>query len=180
MESTDKHLEIIKNFYGSKVAQRSQIPLINHITEGLRILNWLQASYAVKSAWCLHPIVQSTEDMFKELDNNNLRNADSSAIILAMEYRHVANSYLSNVVNNSDLRYERIKYLNVTLNSVYKDTVKLMLIADKVQNYKDFSEQPRHLYPNYDQLHVYFTDWIYDILELTVDEYKQYKLVAVF
>jgi hypothetical protein len=50
-----KELELITQFYGDRKAERSGVPLINHIHEGLWILESMNASRVTKQGWCLHP-----------------------------------------------------------------------------------------------------------------------------
>ena len=65
----EPEISLIKNFYGDKTAKRSGVPLINHINEGLIVLDFIKASDIAKKAYCLHPLVQS--------DKNLILNADS-------------------------------------------------------------------------------------------------------
>lgn len=170
-----EHLDIIKKFYGDSRAKRSGIPLINHIIEGLDILQYLNASDMVKSAWCIHPIIQSDNDLIRELNRKMLHTADSSAILLAVEYRNIANSFLSRHVGNTQLSSIQLHVndrLREILNTTHSETVRLMLIADKVQNFKDFIKQPPHTYHNADELNRYFRIWLYRILQLTKDDHN--------
>jgi len=59
MEMIDESYELISVLYEGKFAERSQVPYINHIDEGLVILNAINASDYAKAAYCLHPVVQS-------------------------------------------------------------------------------------------------------------------------
>ena len=53
----------IQEFYGDGEAKRSHIPFMNHIDEGLAILERINASDRAKRAFCIHPIAQSYNDV---------------------------------------------------------------------------------------------------------------------
>jgi len=149
-----RELEAITEFYGKRGAERSQVPLINHIHEGLAILCAIGADDIVKKAFCLHPIVQNSEEVDVSW---------SLALGLAEEYTHFANSYLccedSDHLNNlsgdslfsaMDERFER----------VMPDQVAQMLYADKVQNQKDFLAHHSVTHPRRAELDQYFRNWL--------------------
>ena len=136
---------IISSFYGNQVAKRSQVPLINHIDEGLYILNKINSTDLVKDAYCLHPILQSDE-MFNSNIKYDFGGIDTSVIILTMEYRRVANSYLS--------KNKLEDFVGFSCQEV-----KEMLIADKVQNYKDFINYHYHTHERSNELFQYFHNW---------------------
>ncbi len=165
-----KHYSIIEEFYGDREAQRSGIPLIYHILDGLIVLDHIGASAVVENAWCIHPIVQSDDDFRREIFDYNLVGADSSAIVLAVEYRNVANSYLS--ADYRDFGSVQICTLRDRL-ADFK-MIRQMLIADKIQNYKDFKAQPAGTYVNEAVLEAYFNEWIFEILELSQEQYEEY------
>lgn len=150
-----KAYQIIKDFYGDKTANRSGVFLINHINEGLRVLNRIGASDLVKSAYCLHPILQSDTDFLnnKGMDFSGI---ETEAIILTMEYRRVANSYLSHDVPEDFVGFSC-------------EEVKQMLIADKVQNYKDFLIYHSETHPRKEELDFYFNKW-FEFLEIDYNE----------
>jgi len=164
----DHHLSIIEKYYGDAIAQRSQVPLINHIHEGLVILNHENAKDVVKAAYCIHPVIQDTADFQNELQIRALHTADSSAIMLACEYRSLANSYLS----NKDLTVVEKTQLRSDLNRMAP--VRLMLVADKIQNRKDFEIYHEGTHPNSDRLTSYFHDWML-ILDISESRYQIYK-----
>lgn len=170
-DKTSRHYRIVSDFYMGDVAVRSGIPKIFHIKEGLILLEHLGASDVVKSAWCIHPVVQSNEDFKRELVDHRLSQADSDAIIMAMEYRFIANSYLSKDVDIVTLKHTKL--LGDKLNGFYKKDIRLMLIADKVQNYKDFKNQPKGTYENEKELQIYFASWLFDILKLGPNEHQK-------
>lgn len=89
-----KAYQLIRDHYGTQTAERSNVPLINHIDEGLIVLHELNASSETIDAYCLHPLLQNDAD----LKANAIRvtsEVDSLSVLLAMEYRSVANEHLS-------------------------------------------------------------------------------------
>ena len=97
MES-DPHYLAIREYYGDRRAERSRVPYINHIGEGLTILDAINASLHARRAYCLHPIVKGDPEFRVAFDADTvlLRFAiDWRALALAVEYRSVANGYLS-------------------------------------------------------------------------------------
>ena len=61
-------LKLIENFYRDKRAERTKIPLINHIYEGLEIMSSLEASELGKSAYCIHPMLQDTSALIENIN----------------------------------------------------------------------------------------------------------------
>ena len=153
---------LIKEHYGNKRAYRSNVPLINHIDEGLVILNELNASISAKSAYCLHPIFQ--EDAELKLARNNFdltRKMTEVEMMLVMEYRNIANAYLSTRdINSID---------EIALSPL--EEVNTMLIADKIQNRKDFEIYHKGQHVRSNELEQYFRNWFLR-LEIT-DEFYQ-------
>lgn len=150
--------QLISKHYGDRVANRSQVPLINHINEGLIILDRINATDHAKRAYCLHPLLQSDEDL---KENEYLVSfIEQHVLMLAMEYRSVANEYLSAKVNTGH---------KIRLSPLYE--VNDMLVADKVQNYKDFIIYHRGTHPCTYELDVYFNDWL-DVLDITEESFQ--------
>ena len=85
---------MIKKYYGDDTTQRSGVQLIRHIDEGLIILNKIEASAIAKKAYCLHPILQSDACLLENYDSN-FTEIDAKVLIATIEYRSVANEYLS-------------------------------------------------------------------------------------
>lgn len=136
------YYQIIKDFYGDQKAKRSGIDYMQHIDEGLYILNALGASENAKDAFCIHPILQLPE---------SLRTVDVSEwnpeiVLLGMEYRNKANAYSSRSKSGKPP-------------AMILPEVTHMLIADKLQNYKDFLAH-RDKYPNEYWLNQYFINWL--------------------
>lgn len=143
-------------YYDDKTANRSKIPYIYHLDEGGGILDYIGASDIVKDAFYLHPFYQSNNDFLANF-KYNIPNVTTSSVALAMEYRHVANSYLS-----KDKPSDFIGFGGC-------EEVKQMLIADKVQNYKDFLKHHKDKHTRSNQLDVYFNYW-FELLEINYKE----------
>ena len=152
-----QELELIKSFYGEQLTARSGVKLINHIYEGLKILDFIDAAEVSKRAYCLHPILQSDE-AFNANKSSNFAGINTEALILAMEYRRVANSYLSKATKADFIGFSCPE-------------VREMLIADKVQNYKDFLLYHKDSHPRAAELDEYFNNW-FDLLGVDYNKYK--------
>lgn len=141
-----KEYKSIVEFYGQRTATRSGVELINHIHEGLMILDVINASEQAKDAYCLHPMVQNYEDVDVSW---------SSVLLLAEEYRNRANSYLCRPETDNISTLDDISKLVGKMSKDCRD----MLYADKVQNRKDFMLY--HLnHARANQLQKYFDLWI--------------------
>jgi (p)ppGpp synthase/HD superfamily hydrolase len=146
-----KAYQIISNYYGNSTTKRSGIKLINHIDEGIEILESIGAEDDTIDAYCLHPILQSDEDFNKNY-TTNFDGVPTSAIILAVEYRSVANSYLS----DKDME----GFVGFTNNKI-----KQMLFADKKQNEKDFTLYHEGTHERSKELRNYFNNWLNNLLK---------------
>jgi hypothetical protein len=123
--------KLIQQKYQGKVAQRSGVSYMNHIIEGAFILQQIYGTdEELLEAYCLHPIFQSDKLLSQLLagDSTDLARISPRVIVLGMEYRRVANSY---TINNKVRKPENIEI--GALDKVHK-----MLVADKIQNKKDF------------------------------------------
>lgn len=151
---------MIAEHYGDRVAERSQIPLMNHIQEGIDILSSLGADELVKQAFCLHPLIQGDADMeanyVKILSSKVL---SMKAVMLATEYRRAANAYLCKPETDAWSIDDAKKHIGLLL-----PEIRFMLIADKVQNRKDFMAAHYGTHPRSDQLFKYFNNW-HEILD---------------
>lgn len=156
---------LIADYYGEKIAQRSGVPLINHIHEGLIILSAIGASSNAMQAYCLHPILQSDEALADNL-HYNFAGINHTTLLLTMEYRSVANEYLSK---------RTIQGLNEIRLSPLKD-VNDMLIADKVQNRKDFDLYHKGTHERSEALSAYFQNWL---ARLGISEARYQELIAL-
>lgn len=138
---------LIRDFYGERKARRSQVPLINHINEGIEILKSIKASEEAIKAYCLHPVFQADADL--EQNSSLAKEQDPYVMMLTMEYRQTANAYLS---------HRTIKSLDDIALSPLKE-VNDMLIADKIQNFKDFMKYHYDTHERSQDLHRYFKNW---------------------
>lgn len=148
--------KVISDFYGDRCAKRSGVRLMNHIDEGIALLTNIGASDEAKLAFCIHPIVQNDEDV-------DVRS--SSVYDLGVEYRDKANSYLCRPEN------DHIKCVAQVRNRVGIMSIDCvdMLIADKLQNQKDFVAYHRGTHDRSEQLDMYFNLWLSYLHELKVD-----------
>lgn len=150
--------QAIENWYEDKKAKRSQVYMMNHIDEGLGVLKYIGADQDCAAGFCLHPLVQMDTDLANNL--NDIPRMPPVWLILAMEYRSVANEYL--------LSTRRIKSISEIRLSPLKQ-VNDMLIADKIQNYKDFCLYHKNSHSRSPELNQYFLNW-FERLGLTLQQ----------
>lgn len=144
----------IESIYGDKCAMRSGVFLMNHIDEGLYILHKLNASNEAKLGYILHPMFQSDQDLVNFFNYPELKKFDPKALILAIEYRNVANEYLSHreIQTVDEIRLSPLEDVNV------------MLKADKIQNCKDFELYHLEHHSRTEELQLYFHNWFDKLL----------------
>lgn len=154
----------IAEHYGSRTARRSGVPLIRHIDQGLAILAAIGASVRSMRAFCLHPLLQSDEDLAASYGRLQELSDDVHVVALALEYRHIANATLSTreIFSAADIPLSPIAEVNQ------------MLIADKVQNRRDFLEHHATTHPRAPELDRYFALWLE---RLGIDEPRYEALV---
>jgi hypothetical protein len=152
--------DLIRAYYGERRARRSGVKLMQHIEEGLVLLDALGASEAAKDAFCVHPIVQADADGLRG------QPLDPRVVTLALEYRTIAGEALSTraIARPEDIRLSTMPEVN------------LMLVADKVQNRKDFEKHHATTHPRADALARYFRLWL---ARLGIDEARYHELVAL-
>lgn len=159
-----KELEAITDFYGDRVAERSGVPLIKHIHEGLVVLSEISAWSASYSVYCLHPIIQHDDDYVAGC--NVLKKVTNPKIAAhVVEYRHTANAWLSDKVVSPVLINGQPK---LSPSKIVNDA----LIADKVQNRADFELYHKGTHPRSAELDTYFRIWL-DALGITEDRYQE-------
>lgn len=161
--------DCIKQFYGDLKAKRSGVPLMNHIDEGLVII--MKAHEAtpelnlidVLEAYCIHPLIQDDKAYVKTVSAKRrglVGEIRKEVLVFAIEYRHAANSFLS---KDFPHQYRPSPFPEVSL----------MLIADKVQNRKDFIKYHRGTHPHSERLDAYFREWM-EILHIDEFDYQNF------
>lgn len=140
--------QAIEFCYEDRKANRSGVYLMNHIDEGLYILYRIKASRWAHLAYIIHPMFQPDKelDLYFNVFNEKLQ---ARSVLLTMEYRSVANEYLSKreIKNIEEIRLSPLKEVND------------MLIADKIQNYKDFLRYHHGTHERSPELSKYFKNW---------------------
>ena len=112
--------QAVEKAYGDHHAERSGVHLINHIDEGMYILKKVGASELAQKAYILHPLIQGDSEI-KEFFNNQLLNDDNRnkwdirVIMLATEYRNIANAYLSHCASSETFALSSLKEVNQML-----------------------------------------------------------------
>ena len=181
LESRVNFIDLIKNKpfyqliarkYQGKLARRSGVSYMNHIREGIFILYLLWGyDEELIEAYCIHPLVQGDKalcQLFSEQLDPEFALLSTGAVILAMEYRRVANSYtIKHKIRSAD-----------TIDRGPLEKVHKMLIADKIQNKKDFMKfmYLKHERSGYQKAseHAlkYFDSWL-EKLEVSPETYQE-------
>lgn len=156
----------IAEHYGARTARRSGVLLMRHIDQGLAILEAIGASEAAMRAFCLHPLLQADADLAANYPRVGELTEDPHVIALVMEYRHIANATLS---TRAIARAEEIPLSPLA-------EVNEMLVADKVQNRRDFLQHHAATHARAAELTRYFELWLE---RLGVDGKRYEELVAV-
>ena len=154
--------KLILKHYGDKTAERSKVPLIRHIHEGCHILQLRKQELWTQRAFCLHPIFQD-DDAFADIGLEYIQHTGADySVTCALEYRGIANSYLSkHTIATDGIKLSPLPDVNE------------MLVADKVQNRKDFEKYHLGTHPNSNRLVIYFHEWL-EVLKVTESQYKKY------
>lgn len=164
--------DAIANFYGARRTKRSGVLLMNHITEGLKVLDAIGASQAAKDAFCLHPMFQADDDLVANLGRAG--EFDPYVMTLVMEYRARANAALSDRVGHHLDGSGAVFWMGAPATPGPLTEVRQMLIADKVQNYADFLIYHAETHPRRRELAFYFDHWL---TVLNIDRGRYAELV---
>lgn len=158
----------IENYYKNNITNRSKQYLMNHIDEGIAILNSINATENSIKAFMLHPMIQNDDALYNNLDFLVSSKLNRYVMSYALEYRNIANSYLSPMELHPGYKdFNKIKL------SPLKN-VNDMLIADKIQNRKDFEIYHIKTHDKSAWLQVYFKQWL-NRLNIKEECYNFYK-----
>jgi hypothetical protein len=157
-EDSFAEYDLASEFWEDRIAKRTGVPFMLHVDEGLAVLNAIGATERAMRIYALHGVLQQcyTDDT---VHLNGLKNIAPDVIIGAMEYRAVANAHLS-FHDPSTLRLSEDPDVNAAL------------VADKVQNRKDFEIHHKGSHKRSDALDSYFKRWL-RILDITEDDYYE-------
>lgn len=165
--TSDGEWAVVEEFYGQRTAARSKVPLIEHIKEGISILESIGGSADAKRAFCLHPLFQNDNDLLSVGADFAKKTGNAYPVVLAMEYRARANSFLSDKILNS----RGIVYATELPDPGSMIEVKHMLMADKIQNRKDFERFHKDTHERSAELDYYFKVW-FKRLEISEETYQ--------
>lgn len=145
-----RELEAVRAFYGERRARRSGERYLKHIDDGLFLLGELGASERARRAFCLHPLVQADAELARSYPRIAELSDDPRVIVLVLEYRNIANAYLSprRVASPAEIALSPL------------DEVNDMLRADKLQNHHDFLRHHQGTHPRAAELDAYFRLWL--------------------
>lgn len=153
----------ISRHYGATAAQRTKLPWINHIVEGVVLIHQLGGRIGAADAFCWHPLIQSDTTYLEtlvEMRRHYNLNTNGEVLVNVLGYRDAANRWLRGVVNKDNQPKKHPL-----------ESVNVMLMADKIQNRKDFEANER-LFSVEDaaSLHYYFDCW-FNTLGITPEIY---------
>lgn len=164
--------KLVAEHYGERKASRSGVRLMQHIHEGVAVLETIGATVGAICGFMLHPLVQGQLDMEMNLTKICRQEMlNTRGLMMVMEYRHKANSYLCTEATDGWSDYDARQAIGELCIDV-RD----MLIADKVQNYKDFLVYHHGTHPRTLELQNYFQRW-FRLLDITEKEYLALALV---
>lgn len=148
---------LISAYYGDKTAQRSGVPLMNHIREGIKLLIAWGRPETEQRAFAIHPIIQNGGIMnFRAMAPSDSRPISEEVLDLAGEYKIKANAYLCRPENDHIKYPEQLTHILGDIS----EPVAYMLLADKVQNQKDFRIHHWFTHDRATELERYFNLWI--------------------
>jgi len=151
---------LISVYYGNKCAKRSGVPLMNHIKEGIKLLIAWDRPEEEQRAFAIHPIVQNTGSLIvRRTMPSDSRPIHENVFNLAKEYSDKANSYLCNP-DTDRLTMSQDAGDLMHLLGIMSTSCAWMLLADKVQNQKDFRTYHWFTHDRTHQLEAYFNLWI--------------------
>jgi len=166
----------VREHYAERFEDRSGVPRMQRIEEGLIILGELDASEEAMRAFCLHPLFLADDDLVRYgRDFMDRVEADPFVIMLVMEYRSRANAWTSDMVHLSALAtapgvLDQLPHGQPSAGPI--EAVREMLIADKVQGRKAFIRHDRGSHGRSDEVDVCFDQWL-SALGVGPSEYEE-------
>ena len=164
---------LIEKSYRKHTSRRTQQPYMKHIDQGLWLLLHVNDDPAVLGAWCAHPLFQINSVLQEALHARTSITEHGRTVVLAMEYRAVANAFLTPDWSRAGLpRVSAIEEVNQ------------LLVVDKFQNAREaylFSDKLGE--ERCAQLDVYFRKWFdalgidgrrMETLERQMQKYESY------
>lgn len=151
--------EMAKKMLGSKTTTDGRTLLIEQVDQTLKVLNHLSSWPAVMRAACLRPLLQDDHTFEYGWKTACKNGVQPRALVLAMEFRRVANSYLCNTLTD----YWDDEEVRIRLGLVIPP-VRAMLIAHKTVGYYQFLMQQAQTHFRRKELRAYFERW-FRILE---------------
>jgi hypothetical protein len=158
----------IADAYADRAAARSGVLLMHHIDEGLQVLAARGASARAMAAFCLHPLVQEDAALAVAYPRIASLTDDPAVLALVLEYRNVANATLS--------ARPIAGPLDIPLSPLAEVTE--MLVADKLQNWKDFVLYHRDTHPRRAELDRYFALW-HERLGVTAERARWFEALQI-
>jgi hypothetical protein len=156
---------IIQKFWKDKYAKRTGVHYMRHVDEGLRVIIEQGGTNRAMRIFALHGLLQECYRDFTVFEET-LSDVSPDVIIGAMEYRAIANNHLS-YHDPSTIRLSE------------DDDVNMALIADKVQNRKDFELYHKDLHPRSAELDEYFLRWL-SLLGISEKRYEELKVIIEY
>lgn len=161
---------MVRDYYGDNKTERSDVYYMNHIREGIVVLHELFKYWSkhihmnwdeVFACYCLHPIYQNYANGDESCEEYIYIKSEYDEV--GFEYARVANAYLSTRVIDDldDIDFKTSK------------AVKFALVADKIQNYKDFIKYHHLTHKGRRRLFNYFHNWFDKFEKEMITDKKQ-------
>lgn len=180
LDRDNPHRRLIETIYGTRCARRSRVPLIDHINEGIIVLQALQATPVETEAFCLHAPAQISyhfgarpaAEHYLPIQPQGPRDTwllqtqfplATEAVALAWRFAAHAEAFRPDYLNNK----KRPPLIAID------PAVRKLLIADKVQNRKDFDLFHCDSHPRRAQLRLYFECW-FTLLDISEADYQRW------
>jgi hypothetical protein len=152
----------VEQFYGDRTTKRSGVPLMHHIDEGLAVLATIGARDVTMRAFCLHPLLQDDQQLVTKLQRLTELTDSVHVVAYAMEYRRIANAapHTKPLATADEIPLSPLP------------EVQQMLVADKIQNCKDFIMHHRGSHRRSAELDHYFKLW-FERLRVTAADFAE-------